>query len=98
MAIQYKKNKDEILIYVKGELDEDRGFKFFEFVKEHLSEFNSFVINLEYVNYINTEGLSYFISICNLLKDKKYIIDKMEENIKEIFLRVGLLNYIPFKK
>ena len=97
MAIQYKKNKNEVIIYIRGELDYDHGDKLIDFIKQNCSEFGKIIINLESVSYINTDGLKGFINACNLLKERRFLIEKVQENIKEIFAKIGLLNLIPYK-
>ncbi len=98
MAIQYKKDKEELIVYVKGELDYDHGEKLYEFIKQKALEFNRIIINLERVSYVNTDGLQGLISTFNYLKNKKFLVEKLQDNIKEIFAKIGLLNLIPTGK
>lgn len=98
MAIQYKKNKTELIVYVKGEFDYAHGEKLCELIKQNAKEFNKVIINLEGVSYINTDGLQGLINTFNSLKDKRYLVEKLQDNIKEIFVKIGLLNLIPSSK
>jgi len=62
MAIQYKKNKNEIIIYIVGELDYAHGEKLYEFVKQNSQIYSKVIINLERLSYINLEGLERLVN------------------------------------
>jgi anti-anti-sigma factor len=98
MAIQYKKNKNEIIVYIIGELDYDHGEKLYEFIEQNRSLYNNVIINLERVNYINFEGLERLVDIYNIMRDKKFLIEKAQGNIKEILKKIGLLMLLPVGK
>ena len=98
MAIQYKKNKNEIIIYIIGELDYDHGEKLYEFVKQNCSVYSKVIINLERLNYINLEGLDGLVNTYNILGDEKFLIEKVKGNIKEIFKKIGLLPILPVSR
>lgn len=97
MAIQYKKKRNEMIIYIRGELDYNHGDKLVEFIKQDCLEFGKIIINMESVSYVNIEGLEGLVNACNLLKNKKFLIEKLQDNIKEIFAKIGLLGLIPYK-
>jgi anti-anti-sigma factor len=98
MALQYKKNKNKYIIYIRGELDSEHGEKLIELIKQYSSEFHKIIINMESVSYLNTEGLKGFINAFNLLKGKESLVEKLQENIREIFVKIGLLNKLPYSK
>ena len=56
------------------------------------------IINLERVNYINFEGLERLVDIYNIMRDKKFLIEKAQGNIKEILKKIGLLMLLPVGK
>ena len=91
MAIQYKKEKDRIVIYIVGDFDGLQGENLFNFIKKVSDSYNNIVIDFSKIKYINSEGIEKIVYILNRLKSNRYYLEGLSKDIKEIFAGIGLI-------
>lgn len=91
MAIQYKKEKDRIVIYIMGDFDGMQGENLLNFIKKISEKFNNIVIDFSKIKYINSEGIEKIVNILNRYKNNKYYFEGLSKDIKEIFAGIGLI-------
>lgn len=86
-------------ITLKGEIDRDTIDEFRDKMEEKIKEFseNTLLLNMENLEFINSEGIGYLSDIQNRLstKDKNVAIIKASDRIMDIFQLVGLNQIIP---
>lgn len=92
-------DKDYQKINIKGEIDRDTIEAFKEKMEEYLNKLDqkNLLLNLENLEFINSEGIGYLSDVKNRLstKDKNVAILKASDRIMDIFQLVGLNQIIP---
>ena len=93
------KEKNYQIISVKGEIDRDTVAQLRESMEKILPtiESSTLVLDLENLEFINSEGIGYFTDIYNRLNpmNKRVVILKASDRIMDIFELVGLNQIIP---
>ncbi len=86
-------------VAVKGEIDRDTMPDFREKMEAFLQTFQqmNLVLDLEHLEFINSEGIGYLSDIYNrfVTQNKKIMILKASARIMDIFQLVGLDQIIP---
>jgi len=88
MDLNYKKDGNTIVVYLKGRLDVHQVDEVEKEIKTLLnSETSSHVIiNLKEIDYVSSSGIGMFVTVMNILKqrDKKFCICSLNSSVKRI--------------
>jgi anti-anti-sigma factor len=88
MEIKTGKDKNTVIVYVKGRMDALTSVEFEKRLTELISAGeNRFVINLNQLDFISSAGLSTILKIAKQLKktDGKIFFTELQDTIKDVF-------------
>lgn len=98
MELKIRKNGDNYIIDVNGEMDLYNSYKLKELVMKMLEKkVERFIINLENVDYIDSSGIGALIYICSTIKKMnfKLIISNIHGSVKKVIELTKLMGYFP---
>ena len=98
MELKIRKNGDVYIIDVNGEMDLYNSYKLKELVMKMLEKnVQSFIINLEQVDYIDSSGIGALIYICSTVKkmNLKLAITNIHGSVKKVIELTKLMGYFP---
>jgi anti-sigma B factor antagonist len=98
MELKIRKNGDNYIIDVNGEMDLYNSYKLKELVMKMLEKkVVKFIINLENVDYIDSSGIGALIYICSTIKkmNLKLIITNIHGSVKKVIELTKLMGYFP---
>jgi anti-sigma B factor antagonist len=98
MELKIRKNGDNYIIDVNGEMDLYNSYKLKELVMKMLEKkVERFIINLENVDYIDSSGIGALIYICSTIKkmNLKLIISNIHGSVKKVIELTKLMGYFP---
>jgi anti-sigma B factor antagonist len=98
MELKIRKNGENYIIDVNGEMDLYNSYKLKELVMKMLErKVTRFIINLENVDYIDSSGIGALIYICSTIKkmNMKLIITNIHGSVKKVIELTKLMGYFP---
>jgi len=98
MELKIRKNGDNYIIDVNGEMDLYNSYKLKELVMKMLEKkVEHFIINLENVDYIDSSGIGALIYICSTIKKMNFrlIITNIHGSVKKVIELTKLMGYFP---
>lgn len=98
MELSMRKSGETYIVDVKGEMDLYNAHQLKELVNKMLEKkINSFVINMEAVEYIDSSGVGSLIAICNTLKKQsaKLAISGVHGSVKKVIELTKLTTFFP---
>ncbi len=98
MELKIRKNGENYIIDVNGEMDLYNSYKLKELVMKMLEKkVARFIINLENVDYIDSSGIGALIFICSTIKkmNLKLIITNIHGSVKKVIDLTKLMGYFP---
>lgn len=98
MELKIRKNANNYIIDVNGEMDLYNSYKLKELVMKMLEKkVERFIINLENVDYIDSSGIGALIYICSTIKKMslKLIITNIHGSVKKVIELTKLMGYFP---
>jgi anti-sigma B factor antagonist len=98
MELKIRKSGETYIIDVTGEMDLYNSYKLKELVMKMLEKnVQSFIINLEQVDYIDSSGIGALIYICSTIKkmNNKLIISNIHGSVKKVIELTKLMGYFP---
>jgi anti-sigma B factor antagonist len=98
MELKIRKNGDNYIIDVNGEMDLYNSYKLKELVMKMLEKkVERFIINLENVDYIDSSGIGALIYICSTIKKLgfKLVITNIHGSVKKVIELTKLMGYFP---
>ncbi|HOZ71401.1 MAG TPA: anti-sigma factor antagonist [Spirochaetia bacterium] len=98
MELKIRKNGNNYIIDVNGEMDLYNSYKLKELVMKMLEKkVERFIINLENVDYIDSSGIGALIYICSTIKKMslKLIITNIHGSVKKVIELTKLMGYFP---
>ncbi len=88
MELNFKKNQDTIVLYLKGRIDVHNIDEIDKEIKSLLGKETAshFILNLQDIDYVCSSGLGLFVSIMEILKQrtKKFCICGLKSSVKRI--------------
>lgn len=88
MDLNYKKDGNTIVVYLKGRLDVHQVDEVEKEIKTLLNSETSshLIINLKDIDYVSSSGIGMFVTVMNILKqrDKKFCICSLNSSVKRI--------------
>lgn len=98
MELKIRKNGNNYIIDVNGEMDLYNSYKLKELVMKMLEKkVERFIINLENVDYIDSSGIGALIYICSTIKKMslRLIITNIHGSVKKVIELTKLMGYFP---
>ncbi len=98
MELKIRKNGNNYIIDVNGEMDLYNSYKLKELVMKMLEKkVEHFIINLENVDYIDSSGIGALIYICSTIKKMNFrlIITNIHGSVKKVIELTKLMGYFP---
>ncbi len=98
MELKIRRSGDIYIIDASGEMDLYNSYKLKELVMKMLEKnVQSFIINLEKVDYIDSSGIGALIYICSTIKKKdfKLAIANIHGAVKKVIELTKLTAYFP---
>ena len=98
MELKIRKNGENYIIDVNGEMDLYNSYKLKELVMKMLEKkVERFIINLENVDYIDSSGIGALIYICSTIKkmNLKLVITNIHGSVKKVIELTKLMGYFP---
>ncbi len=98
MELKIRKNGNNYIIDVNGEMDLYNSYKLKELVMKMLEKrVVRFIINLENVDYIDSSGIGALIYICSTIKKMslRLIITNIHGSVKKVIELTKLMGYFP---
>jgi anti-sigma B factor antagonist len=98
MELKIRKNGDNYIIDVNGEMDLYNSYKLKELVMKMLEKkVVRFIINLENVDYIDSSGIGALIYICSTIRKMglKLFITNIHGSVKKVIELTKLMGYFP---
>ncbi|GAB1457211.1 MAG: anti-sigma factor antagonist [Spirochaetia bacterium] len=98
MELKIRKNGNNYIIDVNGEMDLYNSYKLKELVMKMLEKkVEHFIINLENVDYIDSSGIGALIYICSTIKkmNLRLIITNIHGSVKKVIELTKLMGYFP---
>ncbi|MDA8425618.1 MAG: anti-sigma factor antagonist [Treponema sp.] len=98
MELKIRKNGENYIIDVNGEMDLYNSYKLKELVMKMLEKkVERFIINLENVDYIDSSGIGALIYICSTIKKMslKLVITNIHGSVKKVIELTKLMGYFP---
>ncbi|MCX7025510.1 MAG: anti-sigma factor antagonist [Spirochaetes bacterium] len=98
MELKIRKNGNNYIIDVNGEMDLYNSYKLKELVMKMLEKkVEKFIINLENVDYIDSSGIGALIYICSTIKKMNFrlIITNIHGSVKKVIELTKLMGYFP---
>jgi len=98
MELKIRKNGNNYIIDVNGEMDLYNSYKLKELVMKMLEKkVERFIINLENVDYIDSSGIGALIYICSTIKKMNFrlIITNIHGSVKKVIELTKLMGYFP---
>jgi len=98
MELKIRKNGDNYIIDVNGEMDLYNSYKLKELVMKMLEKkVSRYIINLENVDYIDSSGIGALIYICSTIKklNLKLVITNIHGSVKKVIELTKLMGYFP---
>ncbi len=98
MELKIRKNGENYIIDVNGEMDLYNSYKLKELVMKMLEKkVEHFIINLENVDYIDSSGIGALIYICSTIKKMslKLVITNIHGSVKKVIELTKLMGYFP---
>ncbi|HOX33681.1 MAG TPA: anti-sigma factor antagonist [Spirochaetales bacterium] len=98
MELKIRKNGDNYIIDVNGEMDLYNSYKLKELVMKMLDKkVGRFVVNLQNVDYIDSSGIGALIYICSTIKKMglKLVITNIHGSVKKVIELTKLMGYFP---
>ncbi|PKL25582.1 MAG: anti-sigma F factor antagonist [Spirochaetae bacterium HGW-Spirochaetae-3] len=98
MELKIRKNGNNYIIDVNGEMDLYNSYKLKELVMKMLEKkVERFIINLENVDYIDSSGIGALIYICSTIKKMslQLIITNIHGSVKKVIELTKLMGYFP---
>ncbi len=98
MELKIRKHSEIYIVDVVGEMDLYNSYKLKELIMKMLEKkVESFVINLEKVEYIDSSGIGALIYICSTLKkmNLKLFIVHIHGSVKKVIELTKLMGYFP---
>jgi len=98
MELKIRKNGNNYIIDVNGEMDLYNSYKLKELVMKMLEKkVERFIINLENVDYIDSSGIGALIYICSTIKKMSFqlIITNIHGSVKKVIELTKLMGYFP---
>lgn len=98
MELKIRKSGDIYIIDVNGEMDLYNSYKLKELVMKMLEKkVQSFIVNLESVDYIDSSGVGALIYICSTIKkmNLNLKIVNIHGSVKKVIELTKLMGYFP---
>jgi len=98
MELKIRKNGDNYIIDVNGEMDLYNSYKLKELVMKMLEKkVSRYIINLENVDYIDSSGIGALIYICSTIRklNLKLVITNIHGSVKKVIELTKLMGYFP---
>jgi anti-sigma B factor antagonist len=98
MELKIRKNGENYIIDVNGEMDLYNSYKLKELVMKMLEKkVTRFIINLENVDYIDSSGIGALIYICSTIRKLylKLVITNIHGSVKKVIELTKLMGYFP---
>jgi anti-sigma B factor antagonist len=98
MELKIRKNGDNYIIDVNGEMDLYNSYKLKELVMKMLEKkVTRFIINLENVDYIDSSGIGALIYICSTIRklNLRLVITNIHGSVKKVIELTKLMGYFP---
>ncbi len=98
MELKIRKSGDIYIIDVNGEMDLYNSYKLKELVMKMLEKkVESFIVNLESVDYIDSSGVGALIYICSTIKkmNLNLKIANIHGSVKKVIELTKLMGYFP---
>jgi len=98
MELKIRKNGENYIIDVNGEMDLYNSYKLKELVMKMLEKkVERFIINLENVDYIDSSGIGALIYICSTIRkmNLKLVITNIHGSVKKVIELTKLMGYFP---
>ena len=98
MELKIRKNGDTYIIDVQGEMDLYNSYKLKELVMKMLEKkVERFIVNLQWVDYIDSSGIGALIYICSTIKkmNLKLLITNIHGSVKKVIELTKLMGYFP---
>jgi anti-sigma B factor antagonist len=98
MELKIRKNGDNYIIDVNGEMDLYNSYKLKELVMKMLEKkVVRFIINLQNVDYIDSSGIGALIYICSTIRKLglKLFITNIHGSVKKVIELTKLMSYFP---
>jgi anti-sigma B factor antagonist len=98
MDLKIRKNGENYIIDVVGEMDLYNSYKLKELIMKMIEKkIERFVINLENVDYIDSSGIGALIFICSTIKkiNSKLVITNIHGSVKKVIELTKLMGYFP---
>lgn len=98
MELSMRKSGEVYIIDVKGEMDLYNAHQLKDLMSKMIEKkIQSFVINMEGVDYIDSTGIGVLISICNTLKKQglKLAIPGVHGSVKKVIELTKLMGFFP---
>jgi anti-sigma B factor antagonist len=98
MDLKIRKNNQNYIIDVNGEMDMYNSYKLKELVVKMLEKkVENFIINLENVEYIDSSGIGALIYICSTIKkmNLQLVITNIHGSVKKVIELTKLMGYFP---
>ena len=98
MELKIRKNGENYIIDVNGEMDLYNSYKLKELVMKMLEKkVERFIVNLEQVDYIDSSGIGALIYICSTIKkmNLRLVITNIHGSVKKVIELTKLMGYFP---
>lgn len=98
MELKIRKNGENYIIDVDGEMDLYNSYKLKELVTKMLEKHvKNFIINLEQVDYIDSSGIGALIYICSTIKkfNLRLSMANIHGSVKKVIELTKLTDYFP---
>ena len=98
MELKIRKSAEIYIIDVNGEMDLYNSYKLKELIMKMLEKkVQTFIINLEQVDYIDSSGIGALIYICSTIKkmNLKLSITNVHGSVKKVIELTKLMGYFP---
>jgi anti-sigma B factor antagonist len=98
MELKIRKNGDNYIIDVNGEMDLYNSYKLKELVMKMLEKkVTRFIINLQGVDYIDSSGIGALIYICSTIRkmNLRLVITNIHGSVKKVIELTKLMGYFP---
>lgn len=98
MELSMRKSGEVYIVDVKGEMDLYNAHQLKDLVNKMIEKkIQSFVINMEGVDYIDSTGIGALIAICNSLKKQgfKLAISGVHGSVKKVIELTKLIGFFP---
>jgi anti-sigma B factor antagonist len=98
MELRIRRNGNNYIIDVNGEMDLYNSYKLKELVMKMLDKkVVRFIINLENVDYIDSSGIGALIYICSTIRKLglKLFITNIHGSVKKVIELTKLMGYFP---